>query len=77
MKRLWPLAIALVIGAALGSGSMAFYLYNYQLKVDSNTAEVRALRGDVEKLKHPRIIKPLAKKPMAAPKRRWWELWRR
>lgn len=76
MKRpIWHLAAAAILGAIIGSMSMASYLYLFQLKVEDNTAQIQKLEERTKKLEKkpaPKISKPT----YTPPKRPWWELWR-
>lgn len=76
--RLWPLALAMVLGAVLGSGSMATYLYLYQVKVEANAVQIEKLDQRTKQLERRHITKPavVKKKPTAATKK-WWQVWKK
>lgn len=79
MRRpIWHLALAAILGAAIGSASMASYLYLFQLKVEDNAAQIERLEKRTERLERKPAAKPTIKRPTYTPsKREWWQWWKK
>jgi hypothetical protein len=75
MKRpIWHLAAAAILGAILGSASMATYLYLFQIKVENNAVQIQKLEERTKRLEKkpaPKISKPTYRPT----KRQWWRFW--